>query len=163
MLPLVGPENPGNRAIGRVGGGRSEPAQRGKGKHMADFVKAFVEDQKAAEVLRMQREDKQNERMFSLLAQALGPTGSWTAKEEEKGFAVTWSRCWWLGAERRGHGGRARGRGRRRRGRGGWRGLDRVTRVGAGAGTRAEARTEARTEALAEAERARGAARAEAD
>jgi hypothetical protein len=50
MLPLVGPENPGNRAIGRVGGGRSEPAQRGKGKHMADFVKAFVEDQKAAVV-----------------------------------------------------------------------------------------------------------------
>ena len=104
MLPLVGPENPGNRAIGRVGGGRSEPAQRGKGRQMADFVKAFAEDQKAAEVLKMQHEVNQNERMFSLLAQALGPTGSWTAKEEEKGFAVTWSRCWWLGAERRGHG-----------------------------------------------------------
>ncbi len=42
MLPLVGPENPGNCAVGRVGGGRSEPAQRGKGKQMADFVKAFA-------------------------------------------------------------------------------------------------------------------------
>jgi hypothetical protein len=40
---------------------------------MADFVNTFAEEQKADEVLRMQDEDKQNERMFLLLAQALGP------------------------------------------------------------------------------------------
>jgi hypothetical protein len=68
--------------------------------------------QKAAEVLRMHHEDKQNERLFSLLAQALGPP-----KKKKK---VLPSLGAGAGGCDAGTGGRARGRGRRRTERRGW-------------------------------------------